>query len=103
MDLKKLRKVFAFKIGERRPHSINHLYLDYNAEQFLTAFMYFYCIESDAGPILVDHGFDTNSVRRLNIDFKLESEPQELVSRIGIKPEEVEKIILTHLHWDHFV
>ena len=103
MGAHKSRKVFAFKIGERQPHSINHLYLDYKAEKFLTAFMYFYCIETMSGPVLVDHGFDSNSVKRLNIDFKLESEPQELVSRVGIKPEEVKKIILTHLHWDHFV
>ncbi len=99
----KLVKVFAFKIGERRPPSINHLYLDYKADKFVTAFMYFYCVENKNGPVLIDHGFNSETVARLNVDFHLENEPQDLISRIGIKPEEREKIILTHLHWDHFV
>lgn len=97
------RKLFVLKIGERQAPSVNHLYLDYKADKYVTSCMYFWCITGPNGPILVDHGFTAETVHRLNIDFELESEPRELLGRIGIKPEEVKTIILTHLHWDHFV
>jgi glyoxylase-like metal-dependent hydrolase (beta-lactamase superfamily II) len=103
MSFKNNRKLYVFKIGERQAPSVNHLYLDYKADKYVTSCMYFWCITGSHGPILVDHGFTAETVARLNVDFKLESEPQALLTRIGVKPEEVEHVILTHLHWDHFV
>ena len=104
MSSKNGRQLFVLKIGERQAPSVNHLYLDYKADKYVTSCMYFWCITDSNGPILVDHGFTAQTIARLNInDFKLESEPQELLARIGVKPEEVKHVILTHLHWDHFV
>jgi len=103
MSDKTNQRLFVCKIGERQAPSVNHLYLDYQAEKYVTTFMYFLCIENKTGPVLVDHGFTSETIARLNVDFQMDAEPQVLLSRIGIKPEDVEKVILTHLHWDHFV
>jgi glyoxylase-like metal-dependent hydrolase (beta-lactamase superfamily II) len=49
--------------------------------------------------ILVDTGFThRQSVER---DRKLDIDPMEALQRLGIDPDEVEHVIVTHLHFDH--
>jgi glyoxylase-like metal-dependent hydrolase (beta-lactamase superfamily II) len=50
--------------------------------------------------VLVDAGFyrDKFVQRWKPIDFVL---PSEAVRRLGVKPEEVTDIIVSHIHWDH--
>jgi len=55
---------------------------------------------NDGRVVLVDSGFvrdDLVSQWKVK-DFVL---PSEAVARLGIKPEEVTDIVLTHMHWDH--
>jgi glyoxylase-like metal-dependent hydrolase (beta-lactamase superfamily II) len=49
--------------------------------------------------ILVDTGFGAKAAaeRHRRLDF----DPIEGLSRVGINPDEIENIILTHLHFDH--
>ena len=68
MSDKTNQKLFVCKIGERQAPSVNHLYLDYQAEKYVTTFMYFLCIENKTGPVLVDHGFTSETIARLNVD-----------------------------------
>jgi len=90
------------KVGEREIPPINHLYLEENAPSRLLTCMYFWCLLHEKGPILVDQGFSAQTLEDLNIAFHLEAEPPELLGRIGIDPREVQAVILTHLHWDHY-
>jgi glyoxylase-like metal-dependent hydrolase (beta-lactamase superfamily II) len=55
---------------------------------------------NDGRVVLVDSGFvRDNLVSQWKVkDFIL---PSEAVARLGIKPEEVTDIVLTHMHWDH--
>jgi glyoxylase-like metal-dependent hydrolase (beta-lactamase superfamily II) len=55
---------------------------------------------SDGRVVLVDSGFfRDNLVAQWKVrDFV---RPSDGVARLGIKPEEVTDIVLTHMHWDH--
>jgi N-acyl homoserine lactone hydrolase len=65
---------------------------------------YYYVLKSDDRLILVDSGFSDN-------DFCMEqcelygvrgfTRPDEIMARIGFKPEDVDTILVTHHHWDH--
>lgn len=61
-------------------------------------------IEGPDGVILVDTGYDDNEENK-----KLEQglgmigyqNPIKVLKKIGIRPEDVKHVILTHAHWDH--
>jgi glyoxylase-like metal-dependent hydrolase (beta-lactamase superfamily II) len=55
---------------------------------------------NDGRVVLVDSGFvRDNLVAQWKVrDFV---RPSDAVARLGIKPEEVTDIVLTHMHWDH--
>ena len=96
------RKILMLKVGEREIPPINHLYLEENAPSRLLTCMYFWCIQEGGSAILVDQGFSAQTLKDLKIQFRLEAEPPELLRRAGIDPHQVNAVILTHLHWDHY-
>jgi glyoxylase-like metal-dependent hydrolase (beta-lactamase superfamily II) len=97
------QRVFLLKIGERNAPAINHLYLDYEAPQYVNSVFYLWYLETPNGPILVDHGFDSETMARLGFsDVTVEADPRMLLARVGVNASDVKKVILTHLHFDHF-
>jgi len=70
------------------------------------------CVELNVNPllilgpqnrILVDPGIGPREAKRFGRDYQIrqeESLPAQL-RRIGIRPEEIDIVINTHLHWDH--
>ena len=60
---------------------------------------YFWCLTGGHGPILVDCGSAPQEAEKWNLaNYR---EPDRALSALGIAPEEVEYVALTHLHWDH--
>ena len=98
----KSRRIYMLKVGERDAPSINHLYLEENAPPRLLTCMYFWCVVDETGPVVIDQGFSAQTLKDLNIPFRFEAEPPELLRRIGIDVQDVRNVILTHLHWDHY-
>jgi len=65
-----------------------------------------YVIETEDGKkIVVDTGpcgpGDPSSKYHMPVKRTPEMEPRNALENVGVKPEEVETVILTHLHWDH--
>jgi glyoxylase-like metal-dependent hydrolase (beta-lactamase superfamily II) len=53
----------------------------------------------DGRTVLVDAGFYRPQLLKKNVaDF---TRPDRAIERLGIKPEDVTDIIVTHMHWDH--
>lgn len=61
---------------------------------------YFWCIKTGEQVILIDTGFLPKTAIERNVRDYLSPDTQ--LSQIGIKPEDVGVVLLTHLHWDHF-
>jgi glyoxylase-like metal-dependent hydrolase (beta-lactamase superfamily II) len=61
---------------------------------------YFWLLRrADGPPILIDTGFDPALAASKNRPCTIK--PAELIGRLGVNCEEVEDVIVTHLHYDH--
>jgi glyoxylase-like metal-dependent hydrolase (beta-lactamase superfamily II) len=65
---------------------------------------YYFVVQSEDRVILIDSGFSDNDFCSEQIDaYGIEefSRPDKIMARIGLTPEDVDTIIITHHHWDH--
>lgn len=67
-----------------------------------------FLIEGNNRKILVDTGGGDPSEESMKISFhgsgitrKAEEEPTQALKCLGVHPEEIDTVIMTHLHWDH--
>jgi glyoxylase-like metal-dependent hydrolase (beta-lactamase superfamily II) len=69
-------------------------------------------VETDKGPVLVDTGLGLHDysnpslmVQFFKLDFGVHNNPENTairqITRLGYSPEDVQHIIMTHLHFDH--
>ena len=96
------REVLAVKYGHRvttRAESyLNfHLYGEPDAELDLD--YYFWVIRDSGGVVLVDTGFAPEAGdRRRRAHY---GTPAQALRRLGVAPDDVSAIVITHAHWDH--
>lgn len=55
----------------------------------------------DGRTILVDAGYRPDAPNATNPAVEGYLRPDKAVAKLGISPEEVSDVVLTHLHWDH--
>jgi glyoxylase-like metal-dependent hydrolase (beta-lactamase superfamily II) len=60
---------------------------------------YIWVLRQGERVIVVDTGYDTAEARARNRPIRME--PGEALAPLGIKPEDVNEVIVTHLHYDH--
>jgi glyoxylase-like metal-dependent hydrolase (beta-lactamase superfamily II) len=62
--------------------------------------MIYWLVRGQSKTILVDSGFyRPQFFKSWNVkDFAM---PSEALGRIGVKPEDITDVVLTHMHWDH--
>lgn len=60
---------------------------------------YIWVLRREAEVIVVDTGYDMAEATARNRPIRME--PAEALAPLGIKPEDVKTIIVTHLHYDH--
>jgi glyoxylase-like metal-dependent hydrolase (beta-lactamase superfamily II) len=54
----------------------------------------------DGKPILVDMGFPQDACASHHVEAW--SDPADLLAAAGVAPGDIETIVVSHLHWDHF-
>ena len=60
---------------------------------------YIWCLKGEGEPVVVDAGVSPQLAKERNLAGYVS--PAEVLSRIGVKADEVRHVILTHIHWDH--
>jgi glyoxylase-like metal-dependent hydrolase (beta-lactamase superfamily II) len=60
---------------------------------------YFWCLQDGTRTVLVDTGVSPQALAGRRLPGY--TSPAELLAGIGIAAEEIQHVILTHLHWDH--
>lgn len=60
---------------------------------------YIWCVRGEGETVIVDAGVPPDLARTRNLNGYVN--PAEVLSRIGVKAEEVLHLVLTHIHWDH--
>ncbi len=94
-----LWRVYAARYGRSRVGA-DRIFADGRAEE-VRPFGWFYWIVRGGGrTILVDTGFDDARQAR-DWDITGYVRPAERLAALGIEPEDVTDIVLTHAHWDH--
>jgi glyoxylase-like metal-dependent hydrolase (beta-lactamase superfamily II) len=94
-------EVYAIRYGTIPDFSLGSLVAGADRTQRLDIPVMVWLLKgSDGRIVLVDSGFvRDNLVAQWKVkDFV---RPSDAVGRLGIKPEEVTDIVLTHMHWDH--
>lgn len=95
--------LYALSFGKKPVNPANHYYGMPTPPQNLYTQFYFWCILDDQkGPILVDQGCTEVTVREMGIAPCLSAHPLERLRGVGVAPEAVRHVILSHLHWDHY-
>lgn len=92
-------EIYALNIGEIEVESSTIFYQTDIGKKIAKAF-YFLCLKSKHYTILVDTGISPDEAAIRGIESH--SSREELLSRIYVRPSDVDAIILTHLHSDHF-
>ena len=92
-------EIYALKIGEIEVDSSTIFYQTDIGKKITKAF-YFLCLKNEHNTILIDTGISPDEVAIRGIESH--SSREELLRRIDVNPSDVDVIILTHLHSDHF-
>jgi glyoxylase-like metal-dependent hydrolase (beta-lactamase superfamily II) len=91
-------EIYAMKIGERPTDSHKVFLYHENEKKFSTVF-YFWLLKSKNQNILVDTGISQEELGCRKITGPTR---EEMLSRIKLRPEDIDAVIVSHLHGDHF-
>lgn len=95
-------EVTALRYGTRETRK-SECYLDWDSygepDEVIAMDYFFWVLRDGAASIVVDTGFHPDVGERRG--RRCLCPPAELLRRVGVEPESVETVILTHLHYDH--
>lgn len=87
---------YSERDGQRGQHFYGHVE---NPEASMPLSYFVWFIETPTKKILVDTGFSERTATRFGRRY-LHS-PREAVAKLGVDPDEIDLVVLTHLHYDH--
>lgn len=89
---------YARSVGKRSSYFYGyHLSGQADADQHVD--WYFWLLTSENKTILVDCGYDTDRAARKG--RYIDTNPLELLSRMGVSAEDVDHVVISHAHYDH--
>lgn len=92
-------EVYALKYGERDTTACQFFYREASHEA-ITLHYYIWLILGGPHPVLVDTGFRDEDAAARGIRNYVS--PAAMVERLGVKPEDIQVALISHLHWDHW-
>jgi len=93
-------QVFAIKYAERNARTRQDSFILDDDHATPHAMDYFlWVLKSPLGAIVVDTGYDREEGERRGRPIL--RDPREAVAAVGVDPEAVETLIVTHMHYDH--
>ena len=96
--------LYALCQGSRACDASWLLYLSESGRTRTLPYFFWILTPEDGGaPIVIDTGFSEESQKARNPDYADYRQQRELLGHFGIKPSDVETLIVSHLHWDHFM
>ena len=91
-------EIYALRVADVKVDSPHMFYqTDFGKKTLITYF--FFCFKGNGSTILLDTGISQEMLALRGITGPTR---EELLSRIDVRPKDIDAIILTHLHDDHF-
>ncbi|HDH96211.1 MAG TPA: MBL fold metallo-hydrolase, partial [Proteobacteria bacterium] len=92
-------EVLCARYGVSDGMPLNKMVRGASSEKYPMAWM-FWILRSGDRTVLVDCGFENESLRR-RWHIEAYRRPVDILLEIGIKPDDITDVVITHLHWDH--
>ncbi len=92
-------EVYALKYGERDTTACQFFYREPSHDP-ITLHFYVWLILGGPHPVLVDAGCREADAAERAVRHYVS--PAALVARLGVRPEEIPIVLVSHLHWDHW-
>jgi glyoxylase-like metal-dependent hydrolase (beta-lactamase superfamily II) len=92
-------EIYAAKYAGPFTSKLAFLLFNQGWDQDIDRYYYIWVVKGPTETILVDTGVGLT----VAADRKLKGyvNPADVAARIGVKPNDVTKVIITHMHWDH--
>ncbi len=95
-------EVYAVRYAKMLDYPVDSLVAGAETGRTLDIAMTFWVLKGPEGrTVLVDAGFYRPRLFKERKGIAEFTRPDEALGRLGIKPEEVTDVVLTHMHWDH--
>ncbi len=93
-------RVYAIRYGTLADFPVSSLVAGADRSRKMDIAMMVWLVQGGGHNILVDSGFYRERFLKQwkPVDFV---RPSEAIARVGLKPEDVTDIVVTHAHWDH--
>ncbi|HYS92895.1 MAG TPA: N-acyl homoserine lactonase family protein [Candidatus Acidoferrales bacterium] len=96
---KPVYEIYAAKYAGPFTSKLAFLLFNQGWDQDIDRYYYIWVVKGPTETILVDTGVGLT----VAADRKLKGyvNPIDVAARIGVKPDDVTKVVITHMHWDH--
>jgi len=93
-------EVYAIRYATLPDFPVSELVAGAEPERKIDIAMMIWLVRGNGRNILVDSGFYHE---RFFKDWQVKdfTKPSETLKRVGLKPEDITDVIITHMHWDH--
>ncbi len=99
-----MNEVFAIRYGTRLRTRAQTFY-EFESYQEpdgpLEMAFYFWVVKYDGGAVLFDTGYSDAAARRHGRTEPFLAEPLAALRALGVQPEDVTHVVVSHGHWDH--
>jgi glyoxylase-like metal-dependent hydrolase (beta-lactamase superfamily II) len=94
-----IHQVYALHFGDKNGTRGEFMYRDASRDP-LTISFYIWVVLGGREPIVLDAGFDAVQAAGRNVVNY--TDRAELLGRVGLAPDDVKTVVVSHLHWDHW-
>jgi len=93
-------EVYAIRYATLAGFQVSGLVAGADPARRMDIAMMVWLVEGNGRHILVDSGFYREQFMKQwkPVDYV---KPSEAIARVGLKPEDITDLIITHMHWDH--
>lgn len=90
---------YAFRHNANSSNTFHRFELYGEPEKPYSMDYFFWVLRNENRVVLMDCGY--SEARALERGRTLTASPSELLSRINLTPEDIDHVVLSHMHWDH--
>jgi glyoxylase-like metal-dependent hydrolase (beta-lactamase superfamily II) len=93
-------EIYAIRYATLPDFAVSDLVTGAEPERKLDIAMMIWLVRGNGRNILVDSGFYHE---RFFKDWQVKdfTKPSDAIKRVGLKPEDITDVVITHMHWDH--